>query len=137
MSLSNWEKVSRSDPGYKACLTGTTAALSVVGGMTGAAAGGLGAVPGYAAGALYGFIAGYLACPYLVPLIRGKIESGEILSEYEMRSAAESMGRYAQLSGAPDAVRLLAMIRQGQPKRLGSPACVHPAYVAQQLLRQA
>ena len=76
MPLFGWERVDREDPDYKACLTVTTSAGAIVGGMTGSFLGPAGTLAGYAGGAVWGLAAGYLACPYLVPAVKRKIENG-------------------------------------------------------------
>ena len=135
MPLTGWEKVSREDEVYKACLTVSTAGGAIVGGMTGSFLGPAGTVSGYLGGAAWGFAAGYLACPFLVPPIKSKIERRLDLSEAEVREAAEAMGRYALVSDAGSALRLLAVVIEhtGKP---GAQACPTPQFVARQLLPQ-
>jgi hypothetical protein len=106
-----WEKVSREDPYYQGCVAASTLGGALSGGMVGAAAGGVGVLPGVAAGTALGFGAGYLACPYLAPLIRRKLETGAELSSSEVKAAAHAMSRYAGVSSASDAVKLLAVTR--------------------------
>jgi hypothetical protein len=141
MPLAGWDRVGRDNEDYKTCVQAASAAGAVLGMVTGAAAGGVGAPAGFVAGALWGFAAGYLACPYLAPAVRKKIEGGQTLSDVEVRSAADALGRYASVHQAPDAIRLLGLVRQAQCSpmgRAGAPAgCVAPAASAQQLLRRA
>ena len=136
MPLSEWEKVSRDDPYYKVCTVVTTAAGAIVGSATGSVLGPAGTVSGAAGGAAWGLAAGYLACPYLVPAIRKKIENGMALSDHEITSAAEAMGRYTGVHQASDAVKLVAVVKHiagGQRRTLASRA---PALTAKQLLEQ-
>jgi hypothetical protein len=137
VNLFGWEKVERTNPYYKGCLTASVAAGfaagNIVGGSASVPTGGLSflAVPAGLAG---GFAAGYVVCPYLAPGIRRKIEAAIPLSELEVRSAAESLGMYAGLRDASQAIRLLSIVRL-QP-RAGKTAsqCADPATTAQQLL---
>ena len=112
MPLEGWEKVNRDDPYYKACMTVTAAAGAIVGGATGSILGPAGTVGGYAGGVAWGFAAGYLACPYLVPAVRKKIEDGLALNDQEVAAAADAMGRYANVAHAVDAVKLVAVVRR-------------------------
>ena len=116
-----WEKVDRNDDYYKACLVGTTAIGAVSGLLTGAPTG-PGAVVTTAAGGVLGFTVGYLACPYLAPQIRKKIEGGLALNEGEIKSAAHAMSRYAGVSKAGDAVKLLAVTRSQRHASSGNPS---------------
>ena len=136
MPLANWERVDRNDPAYKACLGLTSAAGAVIGGATGSPALVLGMTAGYVAGAAWGLAIGYLACPYLIPHVRSKIESGTFLTDSELRSAAEALASYAGVQDAPAGVKLLAIVKLRLAAAPGNgPACQHPAIVAQELLR--
>jgi hypothetical protein len=134
MPLLEWEHVQRDDPDSKACVTVTSAAGAIVGGMTGSFLGPAGTVAGYAGGAVWGFGIAYLACPYLVPAIKGKIESGIPLTDAELRSAAEAMGRYANVNRAPDAVRLVAVVRSARQVKGLNGVCRDPSATATQIL---
>ncbi len=134
MGLVGWERVGRNDQSYKACVAVTTAGGAIAGGVTGSFLGPAGTLTGYAGGAAWGLTIGYLACPYLVPALKRKIESSMPLSEAEVRSAAEAMGRYAGVREATDAVRLLGMVRTCDPSRRIGGACGDPAATARQLL---
>lgn len=137
MSLLGWETVGRDDPDYTACVVVTSAAGSIVGGATGSFLGPVGTVGGYAGGGAWGFAIGYLACPYLVPAVKRKIESGLQLSDTEVRSAAEAMGRYAQVTKASDALRLVSFVKSLPPTSNASSTCTNPSLVAKQMLRRA
>lgn len=136
MPLLGWDRVGREDANYKACIAVTSAAGAVIGGATGSFLGPVGTVGGYAGGAAWGFAAGFLACPYLVPAIKRKVEDGLFMSDAEVRSAAEAMGRYANLTQAADAVRLIGLLKGA---RLPSTVveCANPSFVAKQLLGKA
>jgi len=137
MGLFGWETVSRDDPSYKACLTATTGGGAIVGGMTGSFLGPAGTIAGYAGGAAWGFGLGYLACPYVPPLVKKKIESGFSLSDSEIRSAADAMSRYAGVQQASDAVKLVALVKSNARAKLGGEVCRDPARTARQLLASA
>ena len=137
MNLFGWEKVERTDPYYKGCL----AASSVGGAVAGEIVGGFGSVPtmglsflAVPAGIVAGFAAGYIGCPYLAPMIRRKIEAAIPLSEAEVRSAAESLGMYAGVRDAGEAIRLLSIVRGRGSGLRGAPQCANPAATARQLL---
>ena len=138
MPFADWEKVSRSSDDYKICLVGTTA-VGAVGGMAVGAftVNPLGVLGGGVGGALLGLGFGYIACPYLAPLVKRKIMNGERMDETEVRTAAEAMSRYAGISNAEDSVRLLARVRQSLPsaKNIANrPVCQSPQATAQMLL---
>ena len=135
MPLSGWERVGREDPYYKICLKASTAGGSLVGLAVGAWGGPVGLPAGLAAGTVLGFAAGYVACPYLAPGIKQKFPLGGLLSDAETTSAAEAMGRYAGVSDATGAIRLLAVARAWSKGAPAAPACANPAFVARQLLR--
>ena len=137
MPLLGWEKVSRESSDYKACVGVTTAAVAIVGGATGSVVPGAGTLAGYAGGALWGFAAGYLVCPYLAPAVKRKIEKGMPLAENEVRSAAEAMGNYAGVSNASEAVKLVAMVKSMSDRKSAAKVCSNPAILAKDLLRQA
>lgn len=137
MPLDGWESVDRSDSDYKACVALMTAGGAVIGTAVGALAsvptGGTSLLAGPASGALWGFVAGYLACPYLAPAVRRKIEAGSMLTDSEVRSAADAMSTYAGVGRASEAVRLLSMVR-GSAHSSGAKRCVDPRSVAHHLL---
>ena len=133
MTLFGWERVSRDGPVYKACLTVSTAGGAIAGGATGTILGPAGTLGGYAGGATWGFAAGYLVCPYLAPAIKRKLELGDVLGEADLRHAVEAMERYAGVTQANEALRLLAVVRSARlPPR--SPVCRNPRVVARQVL---
>ncbi len=134
MALLNWEKVDRSDPAYKACVTVSTAAGAIVGGATTAP---LGALPGVLGGAAWGLAAGYVLCPFIVPAVRRKLEDGSAFTDAEVRAAAEGLGRYAALSQASDAVSLLGILRVYATREGSVPACRSPVNAARQILHFA
>jgi hypothetical protein len=135
--MQGWEKVSRSDPYYKACLTVASAGGAIAGGAVGSFLGPAGTGVGYLGGAAEGLAAGYLACPYLAPYIRAKFEQALPLTEADLRSAAEAMTRHAGVEQAADAVKLLAMVRSLGPSAGSRAACLDPRLAARQLLAQA
>lgn len=135
MQLFGWERVDRENADYKACVAITTAGGAIVGGATGSVVPGAGNVAGYAAGGLWGFVLGYLACPYLAPVVRRKIESGMPLTHIEIRSASEAMGSYAGVNSAPDAVKLVRLVKIAGGNKSVAPTCSNPAETAKQLLR--
>jgi len=137
MPLYGWESVSRDDPSYKACLQVTTGAFAVVGVMTGRSMGVGGTLAGAAAGLVWGFGVGYLACPYLAPAVKRKLESGQQLTEAEIRSAADSMSRYANVQQAAHAVRLVALVKSTAQTSFTGAVCRNPAHAARQLLAGA
>ena len=57
----------------------------------------------------------------------------EVLTDVDLRSAAEAMGRYAGVARADEALRLLALVRS---RRLqpGRATCAGPSLVARRLL---
>lgn len=137
MALFGWERVGRNNSDYKACLAATTATGAIVGGATGSVVPVAGTVAGYAGGALWGLAAGYLACPYLVPAIKNKIEKGMHLTDSETRSAAEAMGTYVGIRDASEAVKLVALVKTTRNRKMNVPACTSANSVAKQLLRKA
>jgi hypothetical protein len=134
MPLIEWESVGRSDPSYKACLTVAGGAGAIVGGATGSFLGPAGTFYGYLGGAAWGLSAGYLVCPYLIPPLKRKLEEGLPLTESEVRSSAEALGRYASLTSAPEAIQLLSIIRVHAAREGAAPACRAPAIAARQIL---
>lgn len=132
MPLLNWEVVSRDDPDYRTCLAVSAAAGAGIGSVTG-----LGAfsVPLAMGGAAWGLAAGYAACPYLLPAIRRKIEGVLPLSEFEVRSAADALGRYAHIADAKDSVKLLSLVRRAYalPARNTKPDGRPPSVLARHL----
>ena len=137
MSLFNWEKVDRNNSDYKACVKRTTGVGAVAGMIYGSVLPGAGNLAGFASGALYGFVAGYLACPYLAPVIKKKIEQSMPLTQVEIKSAAEAMGSYAGLSNAPDAIKLVALVKSSKNTSSTSSMCSNPRYTAKLILKQA
>jgi|CXWL01.1.fsa_nt_gi hypothetical protein len=137
MPLFGWEKVSRDSSDYKTCVSITTAAGAIIGGATASVVPVAGTLAGYAGGALWGLAAGYLACPYLAPAVKRKIEKGMPLAESELRSAAEAMGTYAGVNNAPDAVKLVGMVKSIRGRKPSAQVCSNPALVAKDLLSQA
>ncbi|WP_019668333.1 hypothetical protein [Eudoraea adriatica] len=137
MPLFNWEKVDRNNPHYKTCVKATTAAGAVAGMATGSVIPVAGTAAGFLGGAFWGFVGGYLACPYLVPAIKKKIEQDIPLTNYEIKSATEAMGSYAGLSSAPDAIKLLALVKSSKKSGTISSMCSNPNYIAKQILKQA
>jgi hypothetical protein len=135
MPLLGWENVSRDDPDYKLCVKASVAAGTVIGGVTGSMAMGTGTIPGALAGSLWGLALGYLACPYVAPAVRRKIESAMPLSDADVRSAAEAMAQYAGVKQASDALKLLALVKcTRRETRPAAGACNDPRRTAQQLL---
>ena len=134
MSLFGWEKVSRDATSYKACVALTTSGGAIVGMIPGSVVPGAGTLAGYAGGAVWGFAIGYLACPYLAPAVRRKLETGMPLSHTEIRSAAEAMGSYAGINGADDAVKLVGMVKALPANKIVAPDCLSPTYAAKRLL---
>ena len=140
MGLFGWERVERDDDYYKVCLAGSTAAGFVAGVITAGAAapatGGTSFLVGPKSGTAIGFAAGYLACPYLAPFIRRKIEDNVPLSRAEVLPAAEALGLYAGVKDANDALRLLAMVRTQANKSESLAQCDDPVRTAHKLLGQ-
>lgn len=134
MPLVGWESVRRSDPSFKACLTVTGGAAAIVGGATGSFLGPAGTVYGYLGGAAWGLAIGYLACPYLIPALKKKLEEGLPMTEGEVRSASEALGRYASLTKASDTIELLGVVRVHAARDGVAPVCRAPARVARQIL---
>ena len=139
MSLDHWDKVSRDSSEYKTCLVTSTGAGAIVGSAVGSAVPipVLGTVSGYAGGAFWGFVFGYLACPYIAPAVKKKIENGMSLTDSEVRAASEAMGLYADLKKADDAIKLLALIKSTSPRAVSSQDCSDPKFIAQELLRKS
>ena len=137
MPLFGWEKVSRDSSEYKTCVSITTAAGAIIGGATTSVVPVAGTLVGYVGGTLWGLAAGYVVCPYLAPAIKRKIESGTPLAESEVRSAAEAMGTYAGVKNAPDAIKLVAMVKSISGRRPSAQVCSNPALLAKDLLSQA
>jgi hypothetical protein len=135
MKLFGWEKVSRDDKNYKACLAITSGAGAVIGAAVGSPVPVAGTVAGYAAGAVWGFAAGFVLCPYLAPAVKRKIENGLPMTEAEVRNAAEAMGQYASLQDAPDAVKLVSFVKALGPSSPRSLSCEDPADYAKHLLK--
>jgi len=111
----------------------SSAAGAVLGGATGSFLGPAGTVAGYLGGSAWGFAAGYLACPYLVPAVRRKIEAGSFMTDFEARSAAEAMGRYAGVNRAVEALRLVSLVKGARVSPRVS-VCLNPSFVAKQIL---
>ena len=137
MSLFNWEKVDRNNPYYKACVRGKTGVGAVHGMIYGSVLPGAGNLAGFASGALYGFVAGYLTCPYLAPVIKKKIEQNWPLTQVEIKSAVETMGSYAGLPSAPDAIKLVAQVKSSKNNSSTSSMCSNQNYTAKLILKQA
>lgn len=138
MNLLGWENVDRSDIYYRACMVATTAA----GGAAGIIVGGVSSVPTAGmsfslvpAGLALGLAAGYLACPYLAPRIKKKLEMGVPLADHDVRPAVEALAAYAGIRNASDAVKLLAIVRAQSPGARLSSRCDNPAFAAQRLLK--
>ncbi len=135
MGLFGWEKVSRDDPVYLACLAGTTATGTAIGSAMGSMTlPGIGTVAGFGWGTALGFVAGYLTCPYLAPSIKRKLEIEDVLSEAELSSAAEAMSQYANVSQAEEALRLIAIVRSAGFQGKSRPICESPPEMARSLL---
>lgn len=135
MPLLGFESVSRTDPAYKACVVGITLAGVPIGTTMGSLAlPGIGTVAGYLAGPAIGFAFGYLACPYVAPGLKRKLELGTILTDAEVRDAAEAMSQYASVASARDVLRLVALARHMAPAPRTVPVCRSPAATARQLL---
>ncbi len=139
MPLEGWERVKRDDEYYKACTVATTAVGAIAGLAVGASGapltGGLSVPVVGIAGALLGFGAGYLLCPYLAPVIKKKIETGASMTPTEISSAAEAMGRYAGVHSAGDAIQLLALVkRSAATASFEQQACIDPRSTAKSLL---
>jgi proteasome assembly chaperone (PAC2) family protein len=137
MPLFEWEKVTRDSPEYNTCLAVTTAAGSIIGGATGSIVPVAGTLAGYSAGALWGFVGGYLLCPYLAPAVRKKLESGSQLSHVEVKSAAEAMSKYAAVQRASDAVKLLGMVKLTKITPRSGNKCLIPSKMAKDILMNA
>ena len=137
MSLFGWEKVSRNDSDYKTCVQVTTAVGVVAGMATGAPALAPGVLAGAAAGAFWGFVGGYLACPYLVPVLKRKLELGQPLTQVELKSAAEAMGKYANVKNASEAIKLVALTKTTKINAACSMSCSNPNQTAMLILKQA
>lgn len=141
MTLTGWERAERSDPYYQACLAGFglggAAAGGIVGGAAAAPTAGLSLPALLSAGVALGLAAGYLACPYLAPMIRRKLESGAPLSSAELKSAAETMGRYANVRSAGEALKLLAVVRAKAPEAKNAQCAIDGPYAARQVVGRA
>jgi hypothetical protein len=137
MPLFGWESVSRDDPSYKTCLAASTGSGVVIGAMTGRSAGLQGVLAGAAGGLLWGFGLGYLACPYLVPAVKRKIENGLSLNDAEIRSAADAMSRYASVGQASEALKLVGLVKSTVPVSYSGAVCRDPAQTARRLLARA
>ena len=135
MPLSGWESVPRSDPAYRACLVAAFAGGGVLGSAVGSLAlpvAGTGA--GFVGGLAVGFAFGYLACPYVSPGIKRKFELGAALSDAELRASADAMSLYANVTRAPDVLRLLAISRHLARSSSKGPVCQSPSIAARQPL---
>jgi len=139
MTLFGWEQVDRNDSDYKTCLAG----VSAVGTAAGVLVGAIGAAPTAGtslaalplAGTAVGFATGYLLCPYLAPAVRRKITLNGSLTQKEVESAADAMGRYAEVRSAAEAVRLLSIVRKvSLGTRNEVSVCQAPKSVARKLL---
>jgi hypothetical protein len=95
---------------------------------------GLGTLAGFGSGVVWGFVMGYLACPYLAPGIKRKFELDQSLSDAELRTAADAMSRYADVKTASDALKLVALVRRDARIVADTPVCAAPAQVARRLL---
>lgn len=137
MGLLGWEKVSRSDDDYKACVVAVSAGGTIAGLVVGSAGAPLTAgasVPVVgAAGAALGFVVGYLACPYLAPRVRDKLTGGVSLSQNEVQDAAEAMAQYANIKDAKTALRLLASVRRDAVTTNANWKCLDPASQARKI----
>lgn len=137
MPLFDWESVSRDDPDYKMCTNVTSAAGFVVGAAVGAPLRRAEAIVATgAAGAILGFAFGYLACPYLVPAVKRKLETGSFMSDADVRFAAEAMSQYASVTQASDAVRLVSFVKSAHFPSKASLVCPNPSLIARQLLEK-
>lgn len=134
MPLTGWEKVTRDSEAYKACLAVSTAGGAVIGMATGSIVPGGGTIAGFAGGAFWGFISGYLACPYLAPAIKKKLELGNGLTSLETRSAAEAMSKYANVTEASDAVKLVRIVKETKVDMSKKSVCHSPTAIARNLL---
>jgi hypothetical protein len=134
MPLFDWEKVSRSNPYYKACLTGLTAGGAILGGAVTAP---VGAAPvGYVSGAGLGLAIGYLACPYIAPRLKEKLDLGDTLQHDDIASAVEAMHRYVGVKSANEAVKLVAIARANITYPASPPLCTTPQRLAKQLAQR-
>jgi hypothetical protein len=137
MGLSGWEKVPRSDPYYRACVVTSTAGMAVAGDIIAPMAAPLTGGTSFLlvpAGAIMGFVGGYLACPYLAPILRSKIEQQLQLTDQEVRQAADAMARYSAVGDAGKAIKLLAFAKTQAASAKSPPRCENPPDVGRQIL---
>jgi hypothetical protein len=124
-----WDEVSRDTEEYRTCRTAVTVAFAVVGGATAAVStAGVGTPAGYLGGAAWGLATAYLACPYLVPAVKKKLELGASLTDSEVSLAVEAMAKHSGIHSAKDGVRLLSQVRPYLVRRGKAPAG-HPSYL--------
>ncbi|MEM9434653.1 MAG: hypothetical protein AAGA12_12095 [Pseudomonadota bacterium] len=134
------ERVSRNDRYYKACLAASTAAGAISGkivaGFSAPVTGGLSLATVPLGGIAVGFSFGYLACPYLAPAIRSKIERDLPLDDFAMDQSIRAMSLYAAVHNPYDAVKLLALVRTVPKNMTDAPVCSSPQMDAKALLVQ-
>lgn len=134
MALLGWQRVSRDDPYYEGCLAGSSVGGVAIGATMGSfVVPGIGTFTAGVAGLAIGFAAGYVACPFLAPGLRRKIEGNLQMSAIELNEAAEAMGRYAGVGNASEAIKLVA-ISKAAPIPQRPPLCRDPRADAQKLL---
>ena len=104
---------------------------------TGAPALAPGVLAGAAAGAFWGVVGGYIACPYLVPALKKKLELGQSLTEVELKSAVEAMGKYANMNNALEAIKLVAIAKTTKNNAAFAKSCSDPNQTARLILKQA
>lgn len=136
MPLLHWERVGRDDADDKACLAVSVAGGAVAGAIPGSLVPVAGTVAGYAGRAAWGFVFGCLACPSLAPAIRRKLDQRVPLNDLAVRAAAEAMGRYAGVTQAPAALKLVRLARTANGGATTVRTCGDPAAVARQILAQ-
>ena len=130
-----FEKTTRDDPYYKACVAGTTVIGAAVGMFGGSlAVPGAGTLAGAAGAGLIGFGIGYFACPYLAPAIKKKIQGNVKLSEEELFSAVEAMKTYSGTRGDLEAIKLVALVKSIPSETSENLVCGNPNKVAKNLL---
>ncbi len=132
-----WEQVSRDSDDYLACKAAVIGAFSLVGSAVGSIpTAGIGAPAGLLAGAVWGMAASYLACPYLPPLIKKKLEVGENLTNSEVELAVDALAKHTGLHSADEGVHLLAKMRPHLVRKGKPPAC-HPPHLNAKITVQA
>ena len=111
-----WEKVERDSAEYEACVAATSVVGVGAGGITGGAGAALTAglsVPVLmAAGGALGYVAGYLACPYLAPAVKKKLMAGERITHNEAKNAIEAMHLYGNFTNEQQTLTTFAGLRQ-------------------------